>query len=1396
MDRAGAKGCGREPAPRAGWWWLLGGAGSTPLPRGSAAAVGTMEAAAAPASEGGRRGGGRACAALVRKARELAAENRLQQSVNGAPPSAGPGDSSSSDGDHAQGGMLIGDARRIAEAGECSRERLLRERLAPKGVTSGDGEGGGGASAGGTGARTRGTRAGERRAAMKSLHDEIAGLLASLQSSVRSAAEEQRRAGELLASSPPEESERRGRLPSSQSGMAAPGTHSPAASQTQEWGGRHNWSQKQHSRGSGSPVWRSPYTPRADERRPSATATLFEHLKWYLESQRTRALELFREFDKQRKGWLSHSQIGGLAERLMPSVSAAQVRFFTVMVDANGDGQVTYKELVRAVKECDAISRTLHGGTQVEASDVLRRLASKLVEEHAAPADAFRRYDKDGSGYLEPGELAHMVRLLLPAINCTEIRHILGHMALLDRNDDGRVSYRELVHALLEVCASKRTREWLERALKELKASSPATRPKSDREAVRTPLAPLSAAVASQTDVFNEELTPAPPRDGGGACFWQDAGTSTVDGGLAQADRAAAATPTSTVTVGTSPESAHSTAAHSRLERPFEDAAHVPAAPTSDEVVHSDVLRFQVPGPALVDAHVGDDCGEYQRCNWAEGETNERMRCSPTERDGHSKEVSMSARILKHMMSTPVKSVVFPTPGDIQEQQQEALRQAKECRRKLEHAMRAHVEEAALEAEANAIAAARIGALARQELREISRRSPESHGALDGLEAALAATSHIEAEPRKEVSSPLGANLGAERSADCSFDASHVAGTPSPAGERVAEARTSPAPGLAAQSMGETHDEGPALCVRELFADPWEENMLADAAGGAFANIAESPASVGYASGTATAAARVHDHTPSASTNSTSTAATPREGAERMREAAMALDDLQDALSVQTPVAASRVPLERSSLHAADASTDGFAAESEGTPRTSNLHASTAAAKTDGLHRASTVSADSVTIDEHLGAKYGPEDGLPFTDSDERPRRPLVSGAGLSPQPSVQDVESPLLLRSRYAKHLLGGDAEVHHTRPERPQPRPQPVESANAQVTRTAQHRFDLETARREARNDRAGTLSALAERLSRISHQLESIEVRVSDNASANAARQLAISSTPTSPRPVTLVESGLDSTVTGNARATHAGASCVQDTLSQLAGAVETLRGEGTRSRREHESLLDKLASLTEKVTGLVENSGALGENARAPSGAAACCANGVSNDAKACIVREQAGGATDDCAAAASEEPPLPTSEDQIMGEFLSHAQKPSAHEALREEQRCADELEAQLEVHALLRRTAQATQRSLAVPRLVGRGPITLEAPRLPACREKREAHKGAAGRARAPPREQLPSAAEVARVAAARGRAAVKAGAAQQGQVQLPMREDVGALEAAVDEWFARRRARNQTSKS
>ena len=107
-----------------------------------------------------------------------------------------------------------------------------------------------------------------------------------------------------------------------------------------------------------------------------------------------------------------------------------------------------------------------------------------------------------------------------------------------------------------------------------------------------------------------------------------------------------------------------------------------------------------------MDAHVGDDCGEDQRCNWAEGETNERMRCSPRERDGHSKKVSMSARILKHMLSTPVKSVVFPTPGEIQEQQQEALRQAKECRRKLEHAMRAHVEEAALEAEANAIAAA------------------------------------------------------------------------------------------------------------------------------------------------------------------------------------------------------------------------------------------------------------------------------------------------------------------------------------------------------------------------------------------------------------------------------------------------------------------------------------------------------------------------------------------------------------------------------------------------------------------------------------------------------------------------------------------------------------------
>jgi Ca2+-binding EF-hand superfamily protein len=58
-----------------------------------------------------------------------------------------------------------------------------------------------------------------------------------------------------------------------------------------------------------------------------------------------RALELFREIDKNRDGNLKIQEVMTFVKRVVPDVTDMQAARFRVALDANGDGKVTYKEV-------------------------------------------------------------------------------------------------------------------------------------------------------------------------------------------------------------------------------------------------------------------------------------------------------------------------------------------------------------------------------------------------------------------------------------------------------------------------------------------------------------------------------------------------------------------------------------------------------------------------------------------------------------------------------------------------------------------------------------------------------------------------------------------------------------------------------------------------------------------------------------------------------------------------------------------------------------------------------------------------------------------------------------------------------------------------------------------
>eukprot|EP00854_Cymbomonas_tetramitiformis_P028280 gene28280-35035_t len=128
------------------------------------------------------------------------------------------------------------------------------------------------------------------------------------------------------------------------------------------------------------------------------------------------------------------------------------------MLDVDGDGEVTYKELIHAIKEGLAASSAAKERGNAATNQVLHRLADYIRGDKASAEKVFRHFDKDSSGYLNRGELLRLTRQVLPGITPQEQRLFLSHMQSVDANGDGKISFHELLKALKLIPRSIRPR--------------------------------------------------------------------------------------------------------------------------------------------------------------------------------------------------------------------------------------------------------------------------------------------------------------------------------------------------------------------------------------------------------------------------------------------------------------------------------------------------------------------------------------------------------------------------------------------------------------------------------------------------------------------------------------------------------------------------------------------------------------------------------------------------------------------------------------------------------------------------------------------------------------------------------------------------------------------------
>ena len=157
------------------------------------------------------------------------------------------------------------------------------------------------------------------------------------------------------------------------------------------------------------------------------TTDIFELLEAHEKANQTRMFDLFRQFDKDGSGQLDIDELAALVRTVHPGVTPAQLRHFQILIDADGDGRLSYKEMVMGVKECKQVGiRSGEGVTEEDAFEtLLQKVGQVLAENNARAYEIFEALDADDSGRLGPREVRTLFKRLLPGLAKKELRALL-----------------------------------------------------------------------------------------------------------------------------------------------------------------------------------------------------------------------------------------------------------------------------------------------------------------------------------------------------------------------------------------------------------------------------------------------------------------------------------------------------------------------------------------------------------------------------------------------------------------------------------------------------------------------------------------------------------------------------------------------------------------------------------------------------------------------------------------------------------------------------------------------------------------------------------------------------------------------------------------------------------
>ena len=126
---------------------------------------------------------------------------------------------------------------------------------------------------------------------------------------------------------------------------------------------------------------------------------LFHALDDYLKNRGERFKAMFDRFDADGTGALDDAQLRRFVSTLLPESSPAEMRYFQVMLDVDGDNLVTYQEMVEVVKECRATGSEMRAPFDgANLPEPLRRLAAHVQRDPHGTKRAFDACDSHRDG--------------------------------------------------------------------------------------------------------------------------------------------------------------------------------------------------------------------------------------------------------------------------------------------------------------------------------------------------------------------------------------------------------------------------------------------------------------------------------------------------------------------------------------------------------------------------------------------------------------------------------------------------------------------------------------------------------------------------------------------------------------------------------------------------------------------------------------------------------------------------------------------------------------------------------------------------------------------------------------------------------------------------------------